>query len=754
MEIRGRGRGRGGSPAITSRLSGFNDNTSYSDNNDQNYGNSRGGYRGRGRGGNRGRGQRGGGRGGSNNYEYGGDVNMNATAPGGGNIEVIVSNYPEGTEQQLLEFLKRKSKRQWEPLQTSVLGDGLHLLIQDMNTATSIIRLNGYTFMNMQLAVAQLGSTPAPAPMQSSPMNRQSAPTSSLDTLRQLIHQRWNAEQKFLNLEKMGLDPLYKRVSHASTTDIRPTMFKLAAETLGEVISVSLSSNRLRSLQSIATLAEYMPNLQNLSLQDNNITTFNDLEPLAGKFHHLNELVLNDNPVKTRDLERHGNDVTYRSEITRRFPTIKLLDGAPVAQAIQFDIQAADLEATAQEAPLPARVKAGFFDQDSSRAAAHDFLGRFFQTFDANRAALFNLYDDTALFSVSVNTTFNPHNKQRNKMGGGGFGNSGQPSDWRDISRNLTRNKSLKRRVECLYYGSANIVQLLSSMPATVHDLTRGDDFVTDAWQMSGFNGYPAVLFIKVHGEFRDGTAPNSARYSFDRVFIVGPAGPGSKAQSAGWQYVILSDQWHIRDHSSNKAFQPESETPVPAFGVQQSFPQAQPFAASAAAQPQVFNPGQSQPPFGSPQPFGTPPVQATPQQPFGSSQPFNSPVVQAAPQPQQQFGSTQRFGTPPIQVAPQPQQPFAHSQTFTPPSAHGTPPPPPPPTPQTATPTPPPSERPPGLTDQQHMNVMELKQRTGLNYTFALQCLAENEWNIATAMDSYERLKNINAIPPEAYSS
>jgi hypothetical protein len=44
--------------------------------------------------------------------------------------------------------------------------------------------------------------------------------------------------------------------------------------------------------------------------------------------------------------------------------------------------------------------------------------------------------------------------------------------------------------------------------------------------------------------------------------------------------------------------------------------------------------------------------------------------------------------------------------------------------------------------TDQQHMHVMELKQRTGLNYSFALQCLAENEWNITTALDSYERLK------------
>jgi hypothetical protein len=53
-----------------------------------------------------------------------------------------------------------------------------------------------------------------------------------------------------------------------------------------------------------------------------------------------------------------------------------LLDGTPVAQAIQFDIQAADLEATAKQAQLPARVKGGFFDQDSSRMAANDFLGQ------------------------------------------------------------------------------------------------------------------------------------------------------------------------------------------------------------------------------------------------------------------------------------------------------------------------------------------------------------------------------------------
>ncbi|KAG2186604.1 hypothetical protein INT44_002828 [Umbelopsis vinacea] len=728
MEIRGRGRGRGNNSSITSRLSGYNDQTTYNNsnnnnNNDQNYGNSQGNQRGRGRGGNRGRGQRGGGRGGNaggyNNY---GDANMAASSGGGGNVEVIVSNHPPGTDHQLVEFLKRKSKRQWEPLQTQPMDDGLHLLIQDMDTASSVLRLNGYTFMNNALSVTQLGSAPAQTPAHLNQPNKQQSSYSSLDNIQRFLQQRWNAEQKFLNLDKMGLDPLYKRVMHASTNDVRPAMFKLASETLGDIVTVSLSSNRLRSTQPIAALAEYLPNVQNLSLQDNNISTFNDLEPLVGKFNNLHELLLNDNPIKTRDIERNGNDVQYRSEVTRRFPTLRMLDGAPVAQAIQFDIQAADLEATAQQARLPASVKEGFFDQDSSRMAANEFLGSFFPTFDGNRAALYDLYDENAMFSVSVNAGLPKHRQKP----GGPFVNSGAPSDWRDISRNLTKVKSLKRRLDCLYYGSASIIQLLTTMPPTVHDLTRADNFVTDAWQMNGFSGYPAVLFIKVHGEFRDGASGNSTKYSFDRVFIVGPATPGSRAQSAGWNYVILSDQWHVREYSTNHAFQPEPDVPLPAFGQPaqvHSFPQAQTFASPPA--PQTFGSTQQQaPPLQIPQP-------QQPQQPFASPHHFNS-TIAAAPQPQHTF--------------PQ--------QSFTPPSIQSTPPPAPPPTPQSIAPTPPPSERAPGHSDQQHGNVLMLKQQTGLNYSFALQCLADNDWNMTNALESFERLKNINAIPPEAYGS
>jgi hypothetical protein len=137
------------------------------------------------------------------------------------------------------------------------MNDGLHLLIQDMDTASSVLRLNGYTFMNnvvsfcytfgtnnhscnltwllQQISVTQLGSAPAPTPAHLNQPNKQQSPSSSLDNIQRFLQQRWNAEQKFLNLDKMGLDPMYKRVMHASTNDVRPAMFKLASETFGDV---------------------------------------------------------------------------------------------------------------------------------------------------------------------------------------------------------------------------------------------------------------------------------------------------------------------------------------------------------------------------------------------------------------------------------------------------------------------------------------------------------------------------------------
>jgi hypothetical protein len=144
------------------------------------------------------------------------------------------------------------------------------------------------------------------------------------------------------------------------------------------------------------------------------------------------------------------------------------------------------------------------------------------------------------------------------------------------------------------------------------------------------------------------------------------------RAQAAGWNYVILSDQWHIREYSTNNALQPEPDAPLPAFGQPAQahpFPQAQTFAPPPASQ--TFGSTQQQaPPLQIPQPL--------------------------PPQPQQSFASPHHFNST-IAAAPQPQHAFPQ-QSFTPPSVQSTPPPAPPPTPQIVAPTPPPSERPPGL--------------------------------------------------------
>jgi nuclear RNA export factor len=78
-----------------------------------------------------------------------------------------------------------------------------------------------------------------------------------------------------------------------------------------------------------------------------------------------------------------------------------------------------------------------------------------------------------------------------------------------------------------MVFGNENIVKRLLSLPATNHDLSRADNFVTDAWQTAGSQNYPVVLFLVVHGEFSE--APVGTPLSFDRTFLVAPSTPGSR---------------------------------------------------------------------------------------------------------------------------------------------------------------------------------------------------------------------------------
>jgi hypothetical protein len=75
--------------------------------------------------------------------------------------------------------------------------------------------------------------------------------------------------------------------------------------------------------------------------------------------------------------------------------------------------------------------------------------------------------------------------------------------------------------------GNAHITQRFAQLPGTLHDLSRADKFMTDAWQTPGSQNYPVLLFLTVRGEFAE--RPAGTPLSFDRVFIVAPSAPGSR---------------------------------------------------------------------------------------------------------------------------------------------------------------------------------------------------------------------------------
>lgn len=56
------------------------------------------------------------------------------------------------------------------------------------------------------------------------------------------------------------------------------------------------------------------------------------------------------------------------------------------------------------------------------------------------------------------------------------------------------------------------------------------------------------------------------------------------------------------------------------------------------------------------------------------------------------------------------------------------------------------------GIAPEQHALALELAARTKLKYDFAVQCLADNQWNPQLAMQRFEELRP--SIPAEAFDA
>ncbi|ORZ01682.1 hypothetical protein BCR43DRAFT_487325 [Syncephalastrum racemosum] len=468
-------------------------------------------------GGQRGGGQRGGGRGGGRknwtrqlvdeDIDMGQDVDIPPDA-----VVVEVTGHPPGTDNQLLRFLINKSRKRisWEPLDMRSDRGTYYVTVANKEVADALLRMNGYTFMG-ECILSIRSNAPIPPrgggtlgggnfggpPRQGKPIN---------NALRQFVEERWDEQSGYLNFDDLP------QTSHSISTLI--TQLLLVAQSLygSKLITISFARNNFWSAGPIAKLPEIFPDVRNLSLMENQIERVRAVAGMS-KLRNLTELMLIGNPVQT-DSDPHQ----YHRDVQHYFPNLQMLDQNPIGnpQPNAFGFGSA-------EPTLPVVPKGRFFDNDSSSQAAQDFLSQFFPLFDTNRAALMDYYDPQAAFSLAITPRY--------------FGQSA----W---SHGLPAQR--------LTVGNQNIMQRFTALPATSHDLSQPQDFMTDAWQHKGSATYPVMLFVSVHGHFGEATG---ARYSFDRTFIVVPSQPGSRAQSVGLSYVITNDSLIIRENKT--LFQP-----------------------------------------------------------------------------------------------------------------------------------------------------------------------------------------------------
>ncbi|KAI8339956.1 hypothetical protein BC941DRAFT_419015 [Chlamydoabsidia padenii] len=416
---------------------------------------------------------------------------------------IMVSGYPPEGERGLLNFLHRKSKAAWEELNVQHQGGVTYITVDGPATAENLLRKNGFTYMGAILSITPAdGSTPT-LPMR---QNRNQRPNQQQgnrsNALAQFLQERWHPDQGYLNLD--DLPP----TSHSVTLVISKLLNEASLNYGNAVVTLSFARNKLWSFQPLNKLPSIFPGLKNLSLQENDINKFKGIDSLSSQnLPQLTELVLLGNPIQVET----PPDV-YISEVTRRFPSLLQLDFQPINQNTCGAFGSASRIGNDGSLPLP--IKASFFDQDNSRQAAQDLLSKFFPLFDSNRSALAGLYDSQSTFSINVSPTCYAK------------------ATWGQGQRLTT--------------GSDNISSRFAMFPPTIHDLSNAKNFVTDAWQTSGSSTHPVVLFLTVHGSFREA----SGEVSFDRVFLIAPSTPGSRSQVAGWQYVILSDSMIIRNHS------------------------------------------------------------------------------------------------------------------------------------------------------------------------------------------------------------
>ncbi|KAG9324434.1 hypothetical protein KVV02_004454 [Mortierella alpina] len=266
-------------------------------------------------------------------------------------------------------------------------NEGVSFMVDNFEHAKAIRALSGIRYQRVKKLIITTSQDKIILGDRNSQHDRAGAivrlPQSSgtINAIRRYVHEQH--KDGFLNLQSMAQSEILRGANiiapgqKAGHSDVAAVIMKVAAELFPEIHTISFASNNLRSVKPIEALSEYFPYLLNLSLRCNEIASNRDLEGLSGnRLPNLKELVLLDNPIRERDVTKNNDDISYRSEIAKLFPSIQMLDLAPVSR-INFGLDVTKIVSPSTLLKLP--VRGNFFDKPETEGTVIAFLTRYRQ---------------------------------------------------------------------------------------------------------------------------------------------------------------------------------------------------------------------------------------------------------------------------------------------------------------------------------------------------------------------------------------
>uniref|UniRef100_A0A182P4G9 NTF2 domain-containing protein n=1 Tax=Anopheles epiroticus TaxID=199890 RepID=A0A182P4G9_9DIPT len=345
--------------------------------------------------------------------------------------------------------------------------------------------------------------------------------------MKQAMVKRYNPQTKGLDLQKFHADPDLSDIFCALfRPQIMLAAIEIIAEHIPEIEALNLNENKLYMLDHLKSMTTKMPHLKVLYMAKNRIPYMNTLDSLKGL--KLVELNLMENPLR-KHFDDNAIYVRYITaheitEVRKRFPKVIKLDDIDLPPPISFDVPEDDMK-------LP-EAKASFLTDTSGADLVRQFLEQYFTIYDSdNRQPLLEAYHEHAMFSLTVNTTY-----QSNQQKLGAYISG---------SRNIKHKTDLDSRCRFLKQGRLQVVSHLSSLPPSKHDLTS---FAVDLTLFT-----PHMLQLTVTGVFKErkDNASTEPLRSFQRSLVIVPANGG---------FCIRNEMLHINSVTraqENKCFKP-----------------------------------------------------------------------------------------------------------------------------------------------------------------------------------------------------